>query len=307
MRIVFMGTPDFAAVSLAKLIAAREEVVAVVTQPDRPRGRGQKLQASSVKVLAQEHGLGVLQPVRVAAPDFLRKLEALQPDLIIVAAFGQKIPQEILSLPPLGCINVHASLLPRWRGAAPIQYAIMAGDEKTGVSIMQMDSGWDTGDLILQQEVPITPTETGGSLHDKLAVLGGELLLEAIAELGEDRAQIKPQPEVGVTYAPKLDREISRIPWERSARELERLLRALDPFPGARTKHGGRPLFLWKGKVREGSDQAPGTVLASDGEIVVETGEGALAILELQRAGGVRMEAASFLNGYDLPPGTVLG
>jgi methionyl-tRNA formyltransferase len=255
-------------------------------------------------MVAEKAGLRVLQPQSVREESFQRQLEALVPDLIVVVAFGQKIPPEILELPPYGCINVHASLLPRWRGAAPIQAAIMAGDAETGVSIMYMDEGWDTGDIILKREVEIEPAETGGSLHDKLAKLGAETLLNAIRLLAEGKATRTPQPEEGACYAPKLTGESLLIDWNRKAEAVERQIRALNPYPGARTYHNGTLLRIWRGKVVRGEGGEPGQILSlSKTGIVVQAKDDALLIEEIQRAGGGKMPAGAFLNGYSLARG----
>jgi methionyl-tRNA formyltransferase len=307
MRIVFMGTPDFAASSLGALIESPHRLIAVVTQPDRPRGRGHKLKPSPVKALAQKAGLPVLQPQRVREESFLQELTRLKPDLIVVVAFGQKIPRAILDLPPLGCINVHASLLPRWRGASPIQYAILSGDQKTGVSTMYLDEGWDTGDLILQETLELSGQETGGSLHDRLAKVGAKCLLETIELIARGEAPRTPQPQEGAIYAPKLDQALTIINWHSRAVEIERLIRALNPFPGARTYYQGEQLRLWKSSVSSGSDKEPGTILSLSKEgILVQTKDQALLIQQLQRPGGKAMEAAAFLCGYPLEPGVVL-
>lgn len=308
MRLVFMGTPDFAAASLAALIDSPHRLMAVVTQPDRPRGRGQKLQPSPVKALAQSAGLPVLQPQKVRDKDFIEELRISAPDLIVVVAFGQKIPEEILSLSPYGCINVHASLLPRWRGASPIQYAIMAGDEETGVSTMYLDQGWDTGDIILQRKLALAPDETGGSLHDKLAQLGRECLLDTIEGIANGTSPRIPQPREGAIYAPKLDDKITVIDWQQEAAAIERVIRALTPFPGARTFYNGKMLRIWQASIAEGAGKMPGTILRTGAfGIVVQAKDRGICIEALQRSGGSRMEAASFLNGHPLEVGAVLG
>jgi methionyl-tRNA formyltransferase len=309
MRLVFMGTPDFAAFSLKALAASDHEVLAVVTQPDKPRGRGQKLKASAVKAAAEDAAaLPVLQPAKVKEESFVAQLSALALDLIVVVAYGQKIPAEILRLPRYGCINVHASLLPRWRGAAPIQAAIYAGDRKTGVSIMYLDEGWDTGDIILKREVEIAPRETGGSLHDKLASLGADCLLEAIDLIAQGAAPRTPQTQEGACYAPKLEENLFVIDWRQEAAKIERLIRALNPFPGARTYHQGRLLRLWSGKVTPGAGARPGTILSlSQAGIVVQAKDEALRIEEIQRSGGTRMSAGAFICGYTLHRGEILG
>ncbi len=309
MRLVFAGTPDFARTHLETLLGSRHEVAAVLTQPDRPAGRGRRLRPSPVKALAEEAGLEVLQPASLREPGILERLRTLAPEALVVVAYGLILPPEVLALPRYGCLNVHASLLPRWRGAAPIQRALLAGDPETGVSVMRMDEGLDTGPVLLQRRCPIGPEDTAGSLHDRLAALGREALLEALegVEAGALRAQ--PQDERLATYAPKLARHEARLHWREGARELERRVRAFDPWPGAFTLWEGEALKVWRARaLPEHEAMPPGTVVASGPEGVdVATGEGLLRILELQRPGGRRMPVGQFLNARPLRPGSVLG
>ena len=302
LNVGFAGTPEFARVALAKLIAAGYPVHLVLTQPDRPAGRGMKLQASPVKQLALEHGIPVLQPIGLKKGDEAEQaLHALktavhgQPlDVLVVAAYGLILPQSVLDAPRLGCLNIHGSLLPRWRGAAPIQRCIQAGDAETGVCIMQMEAGLDTGPVRLWRALPITQTDTASTLHDKLAVLGGDLLVEALDSLQAETLPIVPQPPVGVTYAEKITKAEGVIDWARSALDLQRMLRAFDPFPGANTLFNGQPLKCFDAEIvaLAGLMGQPGQVLAvgSNG-IEVQCGQGVVRIRTLQKAGGKRQPA----------------
>ncbi len=322
MRVVFMGTPDFAVPVLEALIGAHQ-VIGVVTQPDKRKGRGKAVQFPPVKETALAHGIPVWQPVRVKEEDFLLQLEDLAPDVIVVAAFGQILPERILNLPPYGCINVHASLLPKYRGAAPIQWAVIDGEKETGITIMYMEKGLDTGDMIKKASVAIDPKETGASLHDKLAALGGPLLLEALTELEEGRADPQPQKEEDSTYARMLSKDLGKIDWSRDAASIERLVRGLNSWPSAYTSLGGKTLKLWDtdvagpqeaGLSAESEDSmrsagmTPGTVAAvTKNAIYVVTGKGLLRINELQLQGKKRMPVSAFLRGYHVEPGIVLG
>jgi methionyl-tRNA formyltransferase len=309
MRIAFAGTPAFAAHALAALIDAGHQVVLVLTRPDKPAGRGMKLVASPVKVLAQQHGIPVHQPVSLRTAEAQAPIRAAAVDAMIVAAYGLILPPAVLTIPPRGCINIHASLLPRWRGAAPIHRAILAGDRETGVCIMQMDAGLDTGPVLLRGVTPIEPQDTGGSLHDKLAALGAALIVEALAKLERGELTPQPQPHDGATYADKLRGEESVIDWGRPAAEIERAVRAFDPFPGAQTRWRGEQLKIWKTQLAGASTVAPaGTVLAvSPAGVTVTCGQDALTITELQRAGGKRLPAARFLAGNRIARDDVLG
>ncbi len=314
LRVAFAGTPEFAAVALQALLQAGFEVPLVLTQPDRPAGRGMKLQASPVKQLAQQHGLALSQPMSLRLdgkyPDEAaasrEALLAAKPDLLVVAAYGLILPQWVLDLPRLGCLNIHASLLPRWRGAAPIHRAIEAGDAETGITIMQMDAGLDTGDMLLIERLPIAADDTTATLHDKLAVLGGRLIVEALELAACGGFHPERQPEAGVCYAHKIDKAESEIDWTLPAAAIERRLRAFDPFPGGLSQLEGEPLKIWKSRLAEGRGQ-PGEVLAADAAgLLVACGEGALRLTELQRAGGKRLPAAAFLQSRPVGVGTVL-
>jgi methionyl-tRNA formyltransferase len=318
MRVVFAGTPDFARAALERLHAAGFRIPLVLTQPDRPAGRGMQLQASPVKQFALAHRIDVAQPrsLRLEGkfPDDAAAaraaLEAARPDVMVVAAYGLILPQWVLDLPRLGCLNIHASLLPRWRGAAPIHRAIEAGDTETGVTIMQMDAGLDTGDMLITERVAIRPDDTTGRLHDRLADLGARLVVEALELAACGGMPRTRQPEEGVTYAHKIDKAEAQVDWSQPAQVIERRLRAFDPFPGATTAFGKDALKLWRGQVLdEAADSQPaGTVLAAGPEgIDVATGSGVLRLTELQRAGGKRLPAADFLRGVSIAPGARLG
>ena len=307
LRIIFMGTPELAAASLRALLAAREfQVLAVVTQPDQPKGRGLKLQPSPVRETAQKENLPVLQPQRAREPAFIEQLAALQPELIAVAAYGQILPKAILDLPRFGCINVHTSLLPRFRGAAPIQHAILNGDPETGVTIMKMDVGLDTGDILTQEKTPIEASDNSQTLHDRLAQIGAQLLVRTIPEYVSGAIQPRPQPAEGVTLAPKIKKHDGEIHWAQPARVIWNRVRALVPWPGAFTHLPDSPqphlLKIWNVEIAKGSGE-PGAVLQADKNgIVVACGTDALRILSLQREGGRRLTAAEFLAGHPLSP-----
>ena len=303
-----MGTPAFACPILEALLARADPVVGVVCRPDRPRGRGLAVAAPEVKRLATAHGLPVLQPERLRDPAFEHALGALAPDLIVVAAYGKILPRAVLSLPARGCINVHASLLPRHRGAAPIAWAILAGDAVTGVTIMAMNEEMDAGDVLLQREVAIAPDETTGTLTDRLAHLGARAIGEAIDGLRAGQVRPVPQPPNGVTFAPRVTREQGRIDWQPPAEEIERLVRAFAPAPSAFTTWDGKVLKVHRARLAHGTGGPPGRVLAAGpGGVVVAAGTGALALLELQLEGRRRLGVAEFLAGQRLSPGACLG
>ncbi|WP_313704390.1 methionyl-tRNA formyltransferase [Massilia sp.] len=311
MKVVFAGTPEFAAVALRELVEAGFEIPLVLTQPDRPAGRGMQLQASPVKQLALEHGIEVLQPLslRMDSKDPQRaeearaaheRLTALHYDVMVVAAYGLILPRSTLDIAP--CINIHGSLLPRWRGAAPIHRAIESGDVETGVTIMGMEEGLDTGPMMLIERVAIEDSDTTGSLHDKLAALGGSMIVEALRRMERGELTSTPQPEEGVTYAAKISKDEAKLDFALTAVALWRKVRAFNPFPAAQGMVNGTAVKIWKAELADYAGKAaPGTVLSSDAQgIVVACGEGALRLLELQKPGGKRLAAAEFLKGFPL-------
>ena len=299
-RLVFMGTPAFAVPILKALLRSEDQVVAVVTQPDKPAGRGKKLTPPPVKVLAQQHGLPVFQPEKIRDPAFYQVLKELKPDAIVVAAYGKILPKEVLEIPRYGCLNVHASLLPKFRGAAPINWAIISGERESGVTIMLMDEGMDTGDILLQEAVPIGPEETAGELHDCLAELGARLIVEAIRGLKEGNLLPRKQPEEGVSYAPMLRKEDGLLDFSRPAKELANLIRGLDPWPSAYTYFRQKLIKFFRPEViPQETSAAPGEIVALEEDgLVIATGEGLLKIKEVQPAGKKRMSAAEFIRGY---------
>jgi len=303
-RLIFAGTPDFAVPCLDALLQTGYPVVAVYTQPDRPAGRGRKLQQSPVKRLAVERGIEVMQPQSLKRdPSAVEVLQGLRADLMIVVAYGLILPLDVLEAPRLGCINVHASLLPRWRGAAPIQRAILAGDAETGVCIMGMEEGLDTGPVYHRLTLPITPTETGGSLHDKLATLGARALIDALPGIAEGTLEAVAQADAGVTYASKLTKEEATIDWALSAVQIDRQVRAFDPWPVSQTTLGGESLRIWSAEPVDSatSDQPPGTVIRADRSgLLVATGDGVLALTRLQPSGKRPMSALDFINSRQL-------
>jgi methionyl-tRNA formyltransferase len=314
MRVVFAGTPEFARAALQRLQGAGFTIALVLTQPDRPAGRGMKLQASPVKQFALEHGFPVAQPRSLRldgkypqdAAAAQAAIQAARADVMVVAAYGLILPQWVLDAPRLGCLNIHASLLPRWRGAAPIHRAIEAGDAQTGITIMQMDAGLDTGDMLLVERVPIAPADTTASLHDKLANLGGRLIVEALEIAACGGLQATPQPAQGVTYAHKIEKAEAAIDWRLPADVIARRIRAFDPFPGASAQLQGETVKLWRAAaVMPGRGSVePGTVVSIDANgIGVACGEGRLEVTELQRAGGKRLGADDFLRGFVLQAG----
>lgn len=300
MDIVFAGTPRFAAAALDALLAAGHRVPLVLTQPDRPAGRGRTVQVSEVKRVALAHGCPVQQPETLRNRELIDTLAAIAPQAMVVAAYGLLVPEALLGLPARGCINIHASLLPRWRGAAPIQRAIIAGDTTTGISIMQMDQGLDTGPILSQATVTVSWDDTAQTLHDKLAALGARMIVETLATTAVPR----PQPADGVTYAKKVSKREALIDWSESAALIERKIRAFDPDPGAYTRYQGEILKIWRARVENATQGKPGEVLrVSSAGIDVACGVGVLRITELQRAGGKRIAAAAFLAGHRLSTG----
>ncbi|HEY0940714.1 MAG TPA: methionyl-tRNA formyltransferase [Steroidobacter sp.] len=308
MSLIFAGTPEFSVPALEALVASRHRVVAVYTQPDRPAGRGQQVTMSAVKQCALKHQLPVEQPQTLKDPAAVERLAQWQADLMIVVAYGLLLPKNVLDTPRLGCVNIHASLLPRWRGAAPIQRAIQAGDKETGVTIMQMDVGLDTGPMLLERVIPIGARETAATLHDRLSILGAEAVLEAIEAIAAGTATPRQQPEDGATYAAKIRKEEALIDWSRSAMDIDRQVRAFNPWPIAETRWNGQQLRVWEAiPLDKKTSAAPGTVVAtsSDG-IEVATGDGILQLTRVQAAGRKAMPAADFLRAHR-PEGAVLG
>ncbi len=309
MRIVFMGTPDFAVPSLETLLKSDDEVVGVVTQPDRPKGRGQVLTPSPVKRIAQREQIPVLQPTKMKDPDFLAALSAWKPDLIAVAAFGRILPPAILTLPPNGCINVHGSLLPKYRGAGPIQWAIINGETETGITTMMMDEGMDTGSMLLQEKISIASDDTAGSLSPRLAHLGGRLLVETIQQLKAGTLVPQIQDDAQATMAPLLKKEDGVIDWTMSAAALANRIRGLTPWPGAFTFLGQDRWMLYQASALMGrSEEQPGSIIAVTRDVIhVATGEGVLAVKELQPANGRRMTVVQYLAGHSIQIGSQLG
>ena len=314
MRLIFMGTPDFAQKALQAIREAGHEVLAAVCQPDKPKGRHGELSAPPVKEYALSQGIPVMQPEKASDPAFIEAVRALDPQVIVVAAYGKILKKELLEIPQYGCINIHASLLPRWRGAAPIQWAIIAGDEKAGVTTMQMDEGLDTGDMLLRREIPIEPSETGGSLFDKLSDLGSQLILETLKEVEAGSLTPKKQPEEGMTYAGMLTKEMGNISWQEPAEAVERLIRGLSPWPGTFSHLGGKLLKIHRAALVPEAEQQrieglaageggqaggllPGALIREGDRLYVLCGKGMLELLELQLEGKKRMETADFLRG----------
>jgi methionyl-tRNA formyltransferase len=314
VRVIFAGTPEFARAALERLHGAGHTMALVLTQPDRPAGRGMKLQSSPVKEFAIERGIPVAQPRSLRldgryaedAKAAKSAIEQARADVMVVAAYGLILPQWVLDAPRLGCLNIHASLLPRWRGAAPIHRAIAAGDRETGVTIMQMDAGLDTGAMLLAERIPVQGDDSTGSLHDKLAALGAALVVQALALAQDGRLKPVRQPEAGVTYAHKVDKKEASIDWSEPAEVIARRIRAFDPFPGASSALGGEQIKLWRAQAIGGadSDGRPGTITAvSPDGIDVRCGQGTLRVTQLQRAGGKRLDVADFLRGFAVKPG----
>lgn len=321
MRIVFMGTPDFSVPALKALVEAGHQVIAVVTQPDKPKGRGKEVQMTPVKIQAMEYGIPVYQPAKVREASFVEVLKGLEADAYVVIAFGQILPKAVLELPKYGCINIHASLLPKYRGAAPIQWCVIDGERETGITTMMMDVGLDTGDMLEKAVIPIEEKETGGSLHDKLSMAGGDLILSTLKKLEEGTLVRTPQTDEGTCYAKMLTKSLGDIDWNQGAVSIERLIRGLNPWPSAYTMWNGKTIKIWAADVIAGREAAeflsesgvpaetgtaPGTVVCSDKRgLVVSTGGGLLSIRELQMEGKKRMDTPAFLRGYPIPAGDV--
>lgn len=307
MKIVFMGTPDFAAMALEKLVSAGHEITLVVTQPDKEKGRGKQVQKSDVKLVAEKYDIPVFQPVKIKTEESVEILRGYEADIFVVAAFGQILSKEILDMPKYGCVNIHASLLPRLRGAAPIQWSIIDGDEKTGVTIQQMDVGLDTGDILAVKEVEIASDETGGSLFDKLAIAGADLIVETLPLIEAGKITPVPQDESFSTYAKKLSKDMGLIDWNMPAVAIERLIRGCSPWPSSYSNIGGKSLKIWKAAVTD-TKATPGEVSEVTKEsITIGCGEGSLVVEELQLEGKKRMSVHDFLLGYHINVGDKLG
>jgi len=303
VNIIFAGTPPFAATALAAIIEARHRVLLVLTQPDRPSGRGLKSQESAVKQLALEHQIPIYQPTSLKNQEAIDRLQLVNADVMVVAAYGLLLPESILRIPLLGCLNIHASLLPRWRGAAPIQRAILAGDQETGITIMQMDQGLDTGAMLLSEAVDIQAEDTTGDLHDRLANLGGRLIVDAMRALETGKLAATPQPEMGVTYAAKISKQEAALNFQASATILERKIRAFNPFPAASAEIAGITLKIWHAECVDLTGE-PGQILSvTEQGVTVACGHGALVLKELQKPGGKRLPAAEFVKGFPMKSG----
>ncbi len=311
MKVLFMGTPDYAKGALEALIQAGHEITAVVTQPDKPKGRGRELVPPPVKVCAQSHGIPVMQPRRIKTPEAVSQLRQYEADIYIVAAFGQILSQEILDIPPRGSINIHASLLPAYRGAAPIQHVILAGEEKTGITIMQMDAGIDTGDILYQKEMAVLPEDTYETLYERLTILGGEAVTEAVSLLAEGKLTPRKQQEEFSCYASMIDKSMGKIDFGEEAQAIDRRIRAMTPWPSAFTSYQGKQLKIWRAAPTIAENvygRTPGEILKTDkNSITVAAGKGALHIYELQLEGKKRMSAHDFLLGIKMKPGEILG
>jgi methionyl-tRNA formyltransferase len=303
LRLVFMGTPDFAVPTLAEIVGAGHEVAAVYTRAPKPAGRGMEARRSPVHAFAEQVGIPVETPATLKTPDAVERLQAHAPEVVVVVAYGMILPRAILDVPPLGCLNLHGSLLPRWRGAAPIQRAVMAGDAETGVMVMRMEEGLDTGPVAMAERIAIPPEATSVDLHDRLARLGADLMHRALGALERGGLSFKAQPAEGVTYAAKIGKAEARIDWARPARAVHDHVRGLSPFPGAFFEHGGERVKVLRSRVAPGAG-APGAVL--DDALTIACGEGAVRLLEVQRAGKQPMAAEAFLRGMTIPPGTIL-
>lgn len=308
MKIIFMGTPDFSVGTFEALIEAGHEIVLAVTQPDKPKGRGEKVQYPPVKEAALKRQIPVFQPKRVRAPECIEELRKYDADIMVVIAFGQILPKEILEMTPYGCVNVHASLLPKYRGAAPIQWAVINGERVSGVTTMQMDEGLDTGDMLMKTEIVLDEKETGGSLHDKLARAGAELCVQTLEALKDGTAVREPQGESTTEYARMLDKGMGRIDWSKDAKSVECLIRGLNPWPSAYTEWNGRTMKIWEADVADIDEgREPGTVIRVERDgFCVQTGRGSLKVRSLQIPGKKRMDAGAFLRGYQVDAGTVL-
>ena len=309
MKVIFMGTPDFSVGTLEALVEAGHDVVLAVTQPDKPKGRGKEMQFTPVKECALQHDIPVYQPRRVREQECIEELRKYEADIMVVVAFGQILPKEILEMTKYGCVNVHASLLPKYRGAAPIQWAIIDGEEVTGVTTMQMNEGLDTGDMLLKVEIPIEAKETGGSLHDKLADAGAKLCVETLEQLEVGAITPIPQGETTTSYAKMLDKQLGNIDWTKSASQIERLIRGLSPWPSAYTNWNDKVMKIWDAScVSCGAQGNPGTIVqVKKDSFLVQTGDGVLEVRELQIPGKKRMDAGAFLRGYQVKEGELLG
>ncbi len=306
MKVIFMGTPDFSVGTLEAIIEAGHEVVLAVTQPDKPKGRGKEMQFTPVKECAVAHGIPVYQPVKVREAECVEYLKSFEADICVVIAFGQILPKEVLEITPYGCVNVHASLLPKYRGAAPIQWSIIDGEAVTGITTMQMDEGLDTGDMLLKSEVVIEADETGGSLHDKMAAAGAKLCVETLVGLEKHEITPIPQGETTTSYAKMLKKELGDIDWSQSAIEIERLIRGLSPWPSAYTEWNGKVMKIWSASAQSSdiAKEEVGTIVSMDKTTFsVQTGEGVLVVKELQIPGKKRMDAGAFLRGYKIEIG----
>lgn len=309
MKIVFMGTPEFAVPCLQKIIDEGHEVLAVVTQPDKPKGRGKKLAMPPVKALALKYEIDVYQPVKAREESFVEKLKEINPELIVVVAFGQILPKSILDIPKFGCVNVHASLLPKYRGAAPLNWVIINGEEKTGVTTMYMDVGLDTGDMILKSEIPLDDEITAGELHDKMMVQGAEVLKDTIDLISKGEAPREKQNDEETCYSPIMDKSLGNIDWSKSATDIHNLIRGVNPWPSAYTTYDKQTMKIWKTKVLDKlSEKTPGTILSVDKNgIEVSTGDKVLQISEIQMSGKKRMIVSEYIKGNDISTGIVLG
>lgn len=309
MKIVYMGTPDFAVAPLEAIIEAGHEVTAVVTQPDKQKGRGKEVQMTPVKECALKHGIPVFQPIKIKEPEAVKQLSQYEADIFVVAAFGQFLSEEILNMPKLGCVNIHASLLPKYRGAAPIQRVILDGEKETGVTIMQMAKGIDTGDMFLKKVVPIEPKETGESLHDKLMAAGARLIVEALPKIASGELIPEKQDDALACHAEKLSKSMGLIDWKKEAVVIERWVRGLNSWPSAYTYFNGKTLKIWEADVIEGNvSEVPGTVVKAEKDFFdVATGKGMLRIRSLQLEGKKRMDVKDFLLGYQIKTGILLG